>query len=109
MEAAHKIALQELKERARKVEVVFNNHPDDTSIIFNGGVAEIAPGRVNITIKGVTDVVLKKKARELALRVWLIDELEKIKSITIHKVVGSHGEYEIITEPGSMSTRLTTN
>lgn len=106
MKAIEQITLEELKERAKKVEIVFNNHPDDTSIILNGGVAEITPGRVNITIKGATDVTLKKAAQDLALRVWLIGELEKIKSITINKVAGADNEYEIIPQPGSLSERV---
>lgn len=79
MNAMQKITLEELKERAKKVEIVFNNHPDDTSIILNGRLAVITPGCVNVTIKGVTDVTLKRASQELALRVWLIGELKKLK------------------------------
>lgn len=74
-------AMEKLKEH---VSITFNNHPDDTEIVLNGGVIKITPTRKNVTVKGVKEVKIQILAGAL-LAHYTIKKLQETKEITVIK------------------------
>ncbi len=80
---------------AEHVEITFNNYPDDTYIILNGGLVKITPTRKNIKIKGVKNVLIQTK--DTFIMLFTIEDLQNIQTINVNQDAQT-GEYIITTE-----------